>query len=203
MKEENQNIEWKENWRDDFLKWICGFANAKGGKIYIGINDKGIVSGLVDTKKLLEEIPNKTKDFMGILVDVNLKKKADKKYLEIIVDAYPNPISYKGVYHYRSGSTKQELKGAALDKFILQKQGKHWDAVPLPNLTPKDLSAHALNYFKRKAANTNRVSLEVLKEAGYIEAIYIESKTGNGHINSAMARMIFHGCCSAGSDLSG
>jgi len=28
---ENQNIEWKETWHDDYLKWICGFANAQGG----------------------------------------------------------------------------------------------------------------------------------------------------------------------------
>ena len=35
---ENQNIEWKESWRDEYLKWICGFANATGGKIYIGMN---------------------------------------------------------------------------------------------------------------------------------------------------------------------
>ena len=32
---ESQNIEWKESWRDEYLKWICGFANAQGGKIYI------------------------------------------------------------------------------------------------------------------------------------------------------------------------
>ena len=25
---EKQNIEWKESWRDEYLKWICGFANA-------------------------------------------------------------------------------------------------------------------------------------------------------------------------------
>lgn len=23
---ENQNIEWKESWRDEYIKWICGFA---------------------------------------------------------------------------------------------------------------------------------------------------------------------------------
>jgi len=28
---EQQNIEWKSAWRDEYLKWICGFANAKGG----------------------------------------------------------------------------------------------------------------------------------------------------------------------------
>ncbi len=27
---ESQNIEYKESWRDEYLKWICGFANAQG-----------------------------------------------------------------------------------------------------------------------------------------------------------------------------
>lgn len=56
---ENQNIEYKESWRDEFLKTICGFANSQGGKLYIGINDNGIVTGIKETKKLLEDIPNK------------------------------------------------------------------------------------------------------------------------------------------------
>ena len=38
---ENQNIEYKESWRDEYLKWICGFANARGGRIYIGVRDDG------------------------------------------------------------------------------------------------------------------------------------------------------------------
>ena len=49
---ETQNIEYKANWRDEYLKWICGFANAKGGKIYIGKDDKGIVVGVANAKKL-------------------------------------------------------------------------------------------------------------------------------------------------------
>ncbi len=31
---ESQNIEYKESWRDEYLKWVCGFANAQGGTIY-------------------------------------------------------------------------------------------------------------------------------------------------------------------------
>jgi ATP-dependent DNA helicase RecG len=53
-----------------------------------------------------------------------LHKKNNKEFLEIAIESYPYPISYKGQYYYRSGSTKRELKGAALDKFLLQKQGK-------------------------------------------------------------------------------
>ncbi len=36
---ESQNIEYKESWNDKYLQWICGFANAQGGRVYIGVND--------------------------------------------------------------------------------------------------------------------------------------------------------------------
>ncbi len=44
--QENQNIEWKEIWKDEYLKLICGFANTSGGKFIIGKNDKGEIVGL-------------------------------------------------------------------------------------------------------------------------------------------------------------
>ena len=40
---ENQNIEWKKHWRDEYIKWICGFANAHGGKLTIDTNDNKVV----------------------------------------------------------------------------------------------------------------------------------------------------------------
>lgn len=43
MKQENQDLEYKRTWNDEYLKWICGFANAKGGTIYIGIDDDGTI----------------------------------------------------------------------------------------------------------------------------------------------------------------
>ena len=111
---ESQNIEWKETWRDEYLKLICGFANAVGGKLYIGKDDDGKVIGLDNVKKLSEDIPNKVRDVLCIIVDVNILKEDNLEYLEIDVPPYSNPINYKGQYHYRSGSTKQKLKGAAL-----------------------------------------------------------------------------------------
>ena len=49
---ENQNNEFKESWRDEYIKWICGFANVKGGKLFIGVNDCGQVVGIENSKKL-------------------------------------------------------------------------------------------------------------------------------------------------------
>lgn len=41
---ESQNIEYKAIWKDEYLKWICGFANAQGGTIFIGKDDSGNVA---------------------------------------------------------------------------------------------------------------------------------------------------------------
>ena len=40
-------------------------------RIYIGMNDNGKVVGVADADKLLEDIPNKVRDVLGIIVDVN------------------------------------------------------------------------------------------------------------------------------------
>ena len=57
---ESQNIEWKQSWRDEYLKWVCGFANAQGGKIYIGIDDNGNVVGLKAIQKSYPENAHST-----------------------------------------------------------------------------------------------------------------------------------------------
>lgn len=69
---ETQNVEWKRMWKDEYLAWICGFANAQGGKLDLGKNDNGQIVGLKNSKKLLEDIPNKIRDAMGIIVNINL-----------------------------------------------------------------------------------------------------------------------------------
>ena len=99
----------------------------------------------------MEEIPNKVRAVLGILADVNLHTTAQGDIIEIIVEGYPYPVNYKGQYHYRSGSTKQELKGTALDKFLLQKKGKRWDGVPVPKVSVKDLKQDSFEFFSQKS----------------------------------------------------
>jgi len=166
MNVESQNVEYKESWRDEYLKWICGFANAQGGKLYIGINDNKQLIGLdeEDVHKLSEDIPNKVRDILGIIVDVNILTKGDKSFIEVDVPAYSNPINYKGQYHYRSGSTKQELKGTSLNKFLLERTGLHWDEYLMPDIRVDELSSEAFARFRREAAKNHRVDEDVLKE---------------------------------------
>ena len=173
---ESQNIEWKESWRDEYLKWICGFANAQGGKIYIGTQDDGTVIGVNNSKKLLEDIPNKIQNKLGITADVNLLTEDGLDYIEIVVNPWSFPVNYNGEYHYRSGSTKQLLRGNALTNFLMAKTGLKWDAATISNIGVDDLDQESFDIFRREALRSGRMTKEdldiakVFYRAGYIES---------------------------------
>lgn len=170
MNNENQNIEYKESWRDEYVKWLCGFANGQGGKLYIGINDKGEVCGVENAHKLSEDIPNKVVSFLGIVADVNVLSRDGKEYIEIAVSSSDVPISFKGKYYVRSGSTLQELNGAALQNFVLRKMGRSWDEVTNDRVTLNDIDRTAIDYFIRKGIAANRVPND-LREASTEEVL--------------------------------
>ena len=187
---ENQNIEFKESWRDEYIKWICGFANAEGGRLFIGVDDSANIVGVENSKKLLEDIPNKVRDVLGIIVDVNVYKEDILEYLEIVVEAYPSPINYKGQYHYRTGSTKQELKGHALDRFLLRKYGRTWDSVPQPYVTTDDLDRATFEFFIKKAIDSKRLEVKDIPP-NYNELLEkLRLKEGNYLKRSAI--LLFH-----------
>jgi len=160
---ESQNLEWKEAWRDEHMKTLCAFANTSGGTLEIGRNDKGVVVGVSGIEKLLEDIPNKIKSAMAIIADVSIREEGEEKYLSVSVNAHPFPISYRGIYYTRSGSTTQELTGNALDEFMLRKQGTTWDGVPVPYVKFDDFESDAFKAFRRKAIASARLSAQDLE----------------------------------------
>lgn len=157
-------VEWKATWKDDYLGWIAGYANASGGVLFIGKEDAtGRVIGVDNAIKLLADLPNKIRDILGIIVDIDVKIENNLQYVVIEVPAYSNGVSYKGEYPYRTGSTKQILKGASLNKFLLEKSGLDWDSVEIPLVSISELNTKAFNIFKEKAAQTTRFKPEDLK----------------------------------------
>ena len=154
---ENQSIEFKETWKDEYLKWVCGFANAQGGTIFIGKDDQGIVVDVKDFKQLMEEIPNKIRNFLGITGIVNLHEVRKTHFIEIIIPPYSVPISLRGRYYFRSGSTKQELIGASLNEFLLKKSGKTWDDVLEPRANITDIDEHSIKIYLNSSEKAGRL----------------------------------------------
>lgn len=157
---EDQFVEWKEVWNDEYLKWVCGFANAQGGKLLIGVNDQGISIGVERPELLLEQLPNKIRDILGIFAEVNLINQANSQYLEIIIPRYDVPVSFRGKYFVRIGSTLQELKGVTLNDFILRRTGKTWDDYTDQRATLNDMDHTTIRKFIDDARITGRIQIE-------------------------------------------
>ena len=187
---ESQITEWKTAWSDEYLKWLCGFANAQGGALEIGRNDCGKVVGVENADRLMEDLPNKLRDLLGVIADIELLFEDNLPYLRITVEPYEVPISYRGQYHYRSGSTKQVLKGAALNRFLLRKTGKRWDAVPIPNVKVNQLEATTLTRFREIATRARRLDNSVLglNDGDLIEKLHLKE---NKFLKRA-AILLFH-----------
>jgi len=180
---ETQNIEYKQSWHDDYLKWVCGFANAQGGIIFIGKDDNGIIVGIDDYKKLMDDIPNKIRNAIGIMVEVNLHEETGKYFIEIVTHPYSVPISLRGRYYYRSGSTKQELTGASLNEFLLKKSGKTWDDVLEPRARFDDIDEKTVSTFLKASENAGRLpENEGLALPELFEKLRL---TENGHLKRA------------------
>jgi len=187
---EHQQAEWKETWRDEYLKWICGFANAQGGMLHIGRNDRGEVVGLAKPEKLLENIPNKIRSSMGIICDVDLAEEDGKRYITITVPPHPHPISHHGKHYIRSGSTTQELTGSALDEFILRKQGKTWDGVPVPYVAFSDFESDAFKAFRRMSVESGRLAARDLSITD--EMLLKNLRLTDGKYMTRAALLLFH-----------
>lgn len=162
---ENQNIEFKQSWRDEYLQYICGFANAQGGILYIGIDDNGNVCGIDNAGKLLENLPNQINQTMGLLAEVNIHTENGKEYVSVHVDSADQPVSYRGKFYYRSGSTLQEMNGINLKHFILKKADLSYEALPNSQATIEDIDRETIDYFIYCGTQVGRVSGEALKNS--------------------------------------
>lgn len=116
-----------------------------------------MITGIPNVKKLLEDIPNKVRDVLGIIVDVNVYTEKEKEYIEIITSPSSYPVNYRGEYHYRSGSTKQLLKGSALTQFLFEKTGITWDSIPLDNLSSGEFWRESFDIFRKQAILSKRM----------------------------------------------
>lgn len=155
---ESQTVEYKQQWDDKYLTYISGFANARGGTLYIGINDVGEIVGIDNAKYLLENLPNKSIQATGVIPDVEIHSEDGKEYVSIHVKSSDQPVSCNGKYYMRSGSTLQELKGTVLTDFLMRQSHTTWDMHIEPDATLDDIDTEAVSYFVNYAIDAKRLS---------------------------------------------
>ena len=181
LKAESQTTEFKPSWRDEYLKVICAFANTDGGKLIIGTDDNGSPIGVKNSKKLLEDLPNKILDILGIIPKTKLDKQKGKDIITVEVEHSYAPISYHGKFYIRSGTT-QELKGRELTRFLISKSGKRWDEYVEERATIKDINFETIDRFKQMSVK--RLPL-IKDENDHVKILQKLNLLGNGKLKRA------------------
>lgn len=181
-KKENENIEFKESWNENNLKAICAFANTKGGSLFIGIDDKGIIKSIGDSKRLLEDLPSKIREWLGLTAEVQLKKLKGKEYIEVRIKQSDSPVSFRGKYYVRSGSTNQELRNNELQSFLISRSNTSWDAILEDANSDKDLNPDTIEFFKSRAGTKQ---LPAAKEKDVDQLLHKLHLTSKGNIMRA------------------
>ena len=162
---EKHIIEYKRQWDDEWLKWLCGFANADGGTLYIGISDKQHIVGVDNSKKLMEDIPNKIVSKLGIYPDVRLLEEDGKEIIEIEVAPSQESVLLDGVLYKRVGATNQIVKGQALKDFYARKLNATWDSRIIRGATLDDIDPEAIKYFLLKGIDKGRLPKESVDDS--------------------------------------
>lgn len=128
--QESQTIEWKWTWQENYLKWLCGYANTDGGILNIGVNDDGYVVGVEDSKKMLEALPNKINDRLGIIASVQVHSVYGAENIRY-GGSVPRSVADKLINQYATGVVNidalsaDDKKYRTLDK--IYKENRIWE----------------------------------------------------------------------------
>ena len=190
MMKEDQHTEFKRLWKDEYIQYISGFANAQGGILYIGIDDDGNVCGVNNAAKLLADLPNQINQTTGVLAQVDLHTEEGTEYVSISVEATNHPVAYRGKFYYRSGSTLQEVKGTGLQTLILKKMGRTWDDMECEGAKLDEIDPKAVDYFLRHAIPIDRMPKEAMNDPIEVVLKNLNLMTEEGQLKNA-AMLLF------------
>lgn len=71
---ESETVEFKLSFQKEVIESIVAFANAKGGKVFIGVDDSGRIVGLELTKESLQNWINQIKQNTSPAIIPNTSK---------------------------------------------------------------------------------------------------------------------------------
>ncbi|WEK17433.1 MAG: putative DNA binding domain-containing protein [Candidatus Pedobacter colombiensis] len=142
--EENIHTEFKSSFNDGVIESLVAFANTKGGKVLIGLDNagnpvKGFSIGSETLQKWINEIKNKTQP--SIIPDAEIIKISDAKAAELSVKEFPiKPASFRGRYFKRVGNSNHQLSLNEISELHLRSFNLSWDSYVNPDYTIKNIS---------------------------------------------------------------
>ncbi len=147
---EGFTLEFKKSGTSNLGKELCAFANASGGTIFIGVDDKGKIVGVNNHNKLKSEIQSTARAIEpAIIIDV-------KSFKDIIYITVPEqnakPYSFAGKFYMREGASSQQLTRNEIKEFFFKEGIIRFDEMANDDFDFKtDLTDNLYKSFAKKA----------------------------------------------------
>ena len=156
MNGENQHIEFKSGFNEEVIETLVAFANTKGGKVLVGVDDKekpirNFTIGKESVQNWINTIKTKTQP--QIIPDWEIINYDGVEVIGFSVQEYPiKPVSTRGKYFKRVGNSNHMLSANEVANMHLQTINSSWDYYPRPNKSLEDISLEKVE----KVMNTIR-----------------------------------------------
>ena len=140
---ESQIIEFKKSFKNETIETLVAFSNSKGGKVIIGISDKGEILGVTINSESLQNWVNETKNKTSpsIIPDSEVLELEGKQIVVLYVQEYPiKPVSTRGKYFIRKANANQIITTAEVVNIHLQTFNTSWDYHVNDQFSIKDIS---------------------------------------------------------------
>jgi ATP-dependent DNA helicase RecG len=160
---ENPYIELKSKFSDEVIETLTAFANTKGGKVLVKVNDNGIAIadftiGKESIQQYLNEIKNKTQP--SIIPSVDIIDYQGQSVIEFSIPEFPiKPVSFKGRYFKRIQNSNHQLSAVEISDLYLQSMQYSWDSYPYPKASMDNLDIDKIKTFISKVNVIGRFHL--------------------------------------------
>ena len=163
-KREMQQIEFKESFGVETIETACAFANAAGGYIILGVNDKGDISKLPLRDEALRDYENRIATSTEPSVAVDAEKVPFRGEYVIALKVIENPlkpVSFKSRSYIRKGSVNHKMTPTEISECHLKSTGSSMDAVIVPRGTKDDLDMNKVAEYMKKANSEKRRNFDL------------------------------------------
>ena len=125
IRTESQDLEFKASFGEwkEAIQALCAFANAKGGRVLVGVDDEGNTTGLQLGRTAIEDFLNKVRQHTDPILypSVTVRTFGIDSYVEIFVEeADTKPVFAFDRPYVRVGKTTQKLSATALREMVLR-----------------------------------------------------------------------------------
>ncbi|GGH30651.1 winged helix-turn-helix transcriptional regulator [Sphingobacterium alkalisoli] len=140
---ESEKVEFKTSFQDEVIVSLVAFANAKGGAVYVGVDDKGVAKGVSIGKETVQKWLNeiKVKTQPALVPEVDIWEHQGQQVVLFSVAVYPiKPVSFKGKYYKRVSNANHPMSVAEVAQMHLRTVNSSWDYFWRNGLTTADIS---------------------------------------------------------------